>query len=89
MQEEDAVNQNEMQGVRTLLGVEEAVAGGAAVAWLAYGGSGRCCGGSNGGERDFSLFCVFVSFFPFVFGLFRYSLSASLFLLFFCLFGSF
>ncbi|KAJ6974262.1 hypothetical protein NC653_030376 [Populus alba x Populus x berolinensis] len=30
----------------------EAVAGGAAVAWLAYGDSGRCCGGSNGGERD-------------------------------------
>ena len=29
------------------------------------------------------LFCVFVSFFPFVFGLFRYSLSASLFLLLF------
>ena len=48
-----------MQGKRTLPGVEEAVAGGAAVAWLAYGGSGRCCGGSNGGERDFSAILCF------------------------------
>ena len=27
--------------------MEEAVAGGAAVAWLSYGGSERCCGGEN------------------------------------------
>ena len=56
-------------------GVEEAVAGGAAMAWLVDGGSGRCCGGLNGGERDlfsvaFSSVCFSVFGFDFfVFGL--------------------
>ena len=43
------------------------VAGGAAVAWLLDGGSGRCCGGLNGGERD-SFLVVFSSVFFSVFG---------------------
>ena len=68
---------------------EEAVAGGAAVAWLAYSGSGQCCGSSNGDEKDFSAILSFrfvfflllssVQVFPFCF-----SLSSI-----FCLFGSF
>ena len=56
-----------MQGKRTLPGVEEAVVGGAAVAWLAYGCSGWCCGGSNGGERDFSTILCFRFVFSFCF----------------------
>ena len=77
MQEATPANERE----ETSPGVEEAVTGGAAVAWLVDGGSGRCCGGSNGGERDLfsvafsSVFSLFFGFGFFVFGLFLLSHS--------------
>ena len=54
----------------TLPGVEEVVPGGAAVAWLVNGGSGRRCGGSNDGERDLFSVALFGFFSVFGFGFF-------------------
>ena len=56
-----------MQGERAYLARRRRRFAGAAVAWLVDGGSGRCCGGSNGGERDLFL-VAFSSVFFFVFG---------------------
>ena len=62
-----------VQGERAYLARRRQRFAGAAVAWLVDGGSGRCCGGSKGGERD--LFSVaFSSVF------FLFSGSVSLFL---------